>query len=59
MERTRSELRIKGANIMILLTIIGCIIAIYTGKKKAASGDSVEKRNLDWHKQYNQESKDK
>lgn len=54
MERTRNQIRIKGANIMILLTILGCIYAVYSGKKAAESGDSVEKMNVDWHKKYNE-----
>lgn len=39
---------------MILLTIVGCIWAVYSGKKAAESGESVEKYNLDWHKKYNE-----
>lgn len=54
MERTRNKIRIKGANYMILLTILGCIYAVYSGKKAAESGQSVTKINLDWHKQYNE-----
>lgn len=58
MERTRNQVRIKGANIMILLTILGCCYAVYSGKKAAERGESVEKTNLDWHAKYN-ESKTK
>lgn len=54
MERTRNQIRIKGANIMILLTILGCIYAVYSGKKAAGAGESVEKYNNDWHKKYNE-----
>lgn len=39
---------------MILLTILGCIYAVYSGKKAAESGESVEKYNNDWHKKYNE-----
>lgn len=39
---------------MILLTIVGCICAVYSGKKAAESGESVEKFNLDWHQKYNE-----
>lgn len=53
MERTRNRIRIRGANIMILLTILGCIYAVYSGKKAAEAGESVEKYNQDWHKRYN------
>ncbi|KAJ6641118.1 UPF0389 protein [Pseudolycoriella hygida] len=56
MERTRNKIRIKVANIMVCLTILGCIGAIYSGKKAAESGESVEKMNLDWHKKYNEDA---
>lgn len=39
---------------MIAFTILGCIYAVYSGKKAAESGESVEKLNLDWHKKYNE-----
>lgn len=54
MERTHNRMRIKGANVMIVLTILGCIYAVYSGKKAAEGGESVEKLNLDWHKKYNE-----
>lgn len=54
MERTRNKIRIKGANIMIVLTILGCIYAVYSGKKAAEAGESVEKYNHDWHKKFNE-----
>lgn len=53
MERANNRVRIRGANIMMLLTAIGCVVMIVSGKKAAESGDSVQKQNLDWHKQYN------
>lgn len=53
MERANNRTRIRIANIMIVATIFGCIVAIISGKSAAESGDSVQKQNLDWHKQYN------
>lgn len=53
MERANNRTRIRIANFMIVGTIIGCIVAIVSGKKAAESGDSVQKQNLDWHKKYN------
>lgn len=38
---------------MIVLTILGCIYMIYSGKQAAGRGESVQKANLDWHKEYN------
>ncbi|XP_011194404.1 UPF0389 protein CG9231 [Zeugodacus cucurbitae] len=57
MERCRNRIRIRVANIMIALTVLGCCIMVYSGKQAAKSGDSVVKQNLDWHKKYNEESK--
>lgn len=53
MERANNQARIRICNIMILLTIIGCIGMVISGKKAVESGDSVTKQNLDWHNQYN------
>lgn len=53
MERANNKTRIRVANIMMLLTAIGCIAMIVSGKKAAEGGDSVQQRNLDWHKEYN------
>ncbi|XP_037934473.1 UPF0389 protein CG9231 [Teleopsis dalmanni] len=57
MERCRNKVRIRLANIMIGLTIVGCCIMIYSGKQAAKRGESVSKQNLDWHKQYNESVK--
>lgn len=53
MERARNRFRIKIANYMMGLTVVGCIIMIYSGKKAAERGETVSKANLDWHKEYN------
>lgn len=54
MERCRNKMRIKLANLMIGLTIIGCAIMVYSGKQAAKRGESVTKQNLEWHNQFNQ-----
>ncbi|XP_073837278.1 UPF0389 protein CG9231 [Musca autumnalis] len=54
MERCRNTIRIRLANIMMALTVIGCGIMVYSGKEAAKRGESVTKQNLDWHKQYNE-----
>lgn len=53
MERANNKTRIRIANLMMAATVVGCIVAIVLGKKAAESGDSVQKQNLDWHKNYN------
>lgn len=54
MERCRNKMRIKLANVMIGLTVIGCAIMIYSGKQAAKRGESVTKQNLEWHNQFKQ-----
>lgn len=54
MERCRNTMRIRLANVMIGLTVIGCAIAVYSGKQAAKKGESVTKQNLEWHNQFNQ-----
>lgn len=55
MERCRNKVRIRVANIMIGLTILGCFAMVYSGKQAVKRGDSVTKQNLDWHKKFNEE----
>lgn len=54
MERSRNKMRIRIANAMIGLTILGCGIMVYSGKEAAKRGESVSKQNLEWHKRYNE-----
>ncbi|KAM7359157.1 UPF0389 protein CG9231 isoform 2-T2 [Cochliomyia hominivorax] len=54
MERSRNTIRIRLANIMMALTIVGCGIMVYSGKEAAKRGETVTKQNLEWHKRYNE-----
>lgn len=56
MEKARNKVRIRLANIMMLLTAIGCIVMVWSGKEAKERGESVQKSNLDWHKEYNEQS---
>lgn len=58
MERCRNQVRIKVANYMMLATAIGCIIMIVSGKRAQERGETVQKMNLDWHKEYNEKAKE-
>ncbi|CAG9133115.1 unnamed protein product [Plutella xylostella] len=51
-ERSRSEARIKISNVLMLLTVLGSIAAIFLGKSAAKRGESIHKMNQDFHKQY-------
>lgn len=41
---------------MMALTAVGCLIMIMSGKEAAERGETVQKMNLDWHKEYNEKS---
>lgn len=41
------------------LTALGSIFAIWSGKNAAKRGESVHQMNLDWHKKYQEEFKNK
>ncbi|CRK91348.1 CLUMA_CG005021, isoform A [Clunio marinus] len=56
MERTRNKIRIRVANIMMVLTALACVAMVWSGKNAASRGESVQKMNLDWHKEYNEKS---
>lgn len=56
MEKTRNKIRIRVANIMMAGTLVICLLVAISGKRARDSGDSVQKRNLDWHKQLKEES---
>lgn len=50
-EKVRSKMRIRVANWMMVLTLVGCVAMVYSGKKARERGESVHQYNLDWHKQ--------
>ncbi|XP_054257316.1 UPF0389 protein CG9231 [Macrosteles quadrilineatus] len=56
-DKERNRVRIKVANYMMIATVFGCLFTAWSGRKAAESGDSVEKRQLDWHKEYNEKAK--
>ncbi|KAL5293496.1 hypothetical protein ACFFRR_011920 [Megaselia abdita] len=56
MERSRNRIRIRLANIMMVATVFGCIVMVISGKAAQGRGESMTKRNLEWHKQFNEES---
>ncbi|XP_013190237.1 UPF0389 protein CG9231 [Amyelois transitella] len=58
-EKSRSQARIKIANVLMLLTALASLGAILNGKAAAKRGESVHQMNLDWHKQYEEDYKKK
>lgn len=55
MERARSKGRIRIANIMMALTAVACVVMAISGKRAAERGESVQKMNLDWHKEIKEQ----
>lgn len=57
LERANNKFRIRVANLMMVLTIVGCLVMVISGKNAAERGESVQKMNLDWHQKYNEQTK--
>lgn len=55
MERARNLMRIRIANIMMVLTLVGCLAMVWSGKKARERGETVEKQNILWHQRFEQE----
>lgn len=58
-ERSRSEARIKLSNILMVLTALASVGAIFAGKAAVKRGESVHQMNIDWHKKYEEDFKRK
>ncbi|KAL1459031.1 hypothetical protein WDU94_011045 [Cyamophila willieti] len=51
----RNVVRIKLANITIVLVLLGCVYQVYTGKQEAKKGNTLLKKSLEWHEELRQE----
>ena len=49
--QARNRFRIRANLVMIGLTVVAALVMIYTGKERAKSGDTVEKRIIERHRQ--------
>lgn len=56
-DRARNKVRVKVANIMMLMTLLGSLLMIFLGKRAAERGETVTQLNMDWHKEYNEKAK--
>lgn len=52
MEKARSWMRVRISNYSIALTLLGCVVMVYMGKKARDRGDTLHKRNLNWHEEH-------
>lgn len=57
LDKARNKVRVKVANIMMAMTLVGSLSMIFLGKKAAERGETVTQINLDWHKEYNENAK--
>jgi len=53
--RVRSWGRIRINIGFLFLAAAGGGVMVYLGKRDAARGDSIEKQNMEWHREQNQE----
>lgn len=53
--RARSWGRIRMNLIFLFLAGLGGAAMVYSGKKAAARGETVESQNLEWHRQINED----
>lgn len=58
LNKAKDWTRVKISIWMIAFTVVGCIITVYFGRKAAKRGESIQKMNLEWHREYNEQAKD-
>lgn len=44
---------------MMALTLVGCLVMVWSGKKARQRGETVERQNYLWHKQIQEEEEAK
>lgn len=49
MEKARNRMRIRVSNIMMVLTVLGCLTMVFAGKRAHDRGESIEKMGREWH----------
>jgi len=56
-EKARNRMRIRVANIMIVMTLAACLVVSISGKRAHQRGESVQKENEEFHRKYREENK--
>jgi len=59
MERARNLFRVYGMIGMMILTFLGCVVMIESGKRAHERGESVTQMNIEWHKRQREADNDK
>lgn len=57
MEKARNKVRITIVNLMMLASVIGSIVMIFSGKRARMRGETLQKRSADWHAKLKEEHK--
>lgn len=55
MLQTRSKVRVRVCNIMMVISLIGFLVAAISGKRDVASGNTLFKRNQEWQENLRKE----
>lgn len=55
MIQAKSRARIKSANYMMVLALLMCLTTVIIVKRDVKKGDSIQKRNEEWHRKVNEE----
>lgn len=55
-ERARSKMRIRVANIMMALTLVACLVISINGSRARERGESLQQRTIDHHKKLKEEA---
>lgn len=56
--KARDVARVKVSNYAIVLTLVGALGMIISGKNAAIQGESVEEMRMQWHRDYEEKHKE-
>ncbi|XP_075216937.1 UPF0389 protein CG9231 [Lycorma delicatula] len=51
LDKAKNKMRIKVSNYSIVATLIACMFMMASGRRAQQRGESLQKMNLDWHKE--------
>lgn len=54
-QTVRNRMRIRIANYMMAGTAIGCLLMVYLGKQDVKAGKSLQRENMEWHRQIKEQ----
>jgi len=51
-EKARNRMRIRVANLMMVITLVACLAVSISGKRAHDRGESIQKENEAWHNSF-------